>query len=31
MEGRIIPSHMVDRLLKDGHTVKVLDLWQSED
>ena len=26
-----IPSHIVDRLLKDGHKVKVLDLWQSED
>ena len=26
-----IPSHIVDRLLKDGNKVKVLDLWQSED
>jgi len=26
-----IPSHIVDRLLKDGNTVTVLDLWQSED
>ena len=26
-----IPSHIVDRLLQDGHKVRVLDLWQSED
>ena len=26
-----IPSHIVDRLLMDGHKVTVLDLWQSED
>lgn len=24
-----IPSHIVDRLLKEGHKVTVLDLWQS--
>ena len=26
-----IPSHIVDRLLEDGHKVTALDLWQSED
>ena len=26
-----IPSHIVDRLLKEGHKVTVLDLWQSEE
>ena len=26
-----IPSHIVDRLLNEGHKVTVLDLWQSEE
>jgi len=26
-----IPSHIVDRLLKDGHKVTVLDLWESAE
>ena len=26
-----IPSHIVDRLLKDGHKVTVLDLWESDE
>ena len=26
-----IPSHIVDRLLKEGHKVTVLDLWQREE
>ena len=26
-----IPSHIVDRLLQDGHNVTAIDLWQGED
>ena len=26
-----IGSHIVDRLLSDGHEVTVFDLWESED
>jgi UDP-glucose 4-epimerase len=26
-----IPSHVVDRLIQEGHNVTVLDLWESDD